>query len=75
MGFVSHRGIALILIGWSEIQQVCFLDVNLCVPFQSMTQNLLYLSNVSVTKFLRRNNVVEFSCTIKIKMLTEEATS
>ena len=36
MNFVSHRGIALILIGRSAIQQVCFFDVNLCVPVQSI---------------------------------------
>ena len=31
----SSGGIALILIRWSEIQQVCFFDVNLCVLFHS----------------------------------------
>ena len=37
MDFVSHRGIALFLIGRSAIQQVCFFDVNLCGPVHSMT--------------------------------------
>ena len=55
--FVSHRGMG----------QVCdtaglLFDVNLCVPVHSMALKLCYLGNVSVTKVLRSNNVVEFSC-------------
>ena len=62
---VSHRGIAFILTGRSVIQQVCFYDVNQCVPVHSMTKKIRYLRNVSVTKTLQSNNVVEFSITIK----------
>ena len=65
MNFVSHRGMAFILIGRSSIQQVCFFDVNLCVPVHSMAEKLCYLRSVSETKTLRSNNVVEFSCTNK----------
>ena len=38
-------------------------------------QNLLNLRNVSDTNFIRRSNVVEFSCTIEIKVLAEKANS
>ena len=40
MNFVNHRGIAFILIGMSLIQQVCFFDVNLCVPVCFFDVNL-----------------------------------
>ena len=62
---VSHRGIVFIFIDRSAIQQVCFYDVNLCVPVHLMAQKPLYLRNVSVAKTLRSDDVVEFSCTIK----------
>ena len=75
INFVSRRGMTFILIGRSVIQQFCFFDVNLCIPIHSMTYKLCYLSNVSVTKTLLSNNVVNFSCTIKTSVLTEEATS
>ena len=75
MKLACHRGMAFILIDWSAIQQGCFFDVNLCVPVHSMTKKLHYLRNVSLTKTLRSNNVVEFICTIKTLVLTEEATS
>ena len=75
MKLVSHRGMAFILIGWSAIQLVCFFDVILCVPVHAMPKKLRYFSNVSLTKTLRSNDVVEFSCTLKSFLLTEEATS
>ena len=37
MNFVSHQGIAFVLIGRSPLQKVCLFDVNLCVPVHSMT--------------------------------------
>ena len=75
MNFVSHRGMAFSLIGRSVVQQFCFFYVNLCVPVHSMTLKLCYLRNVSVMKNFLSNNVVELSCTIKIEVLTEEATA
>ena len=48
MAFVNHRGITPILIGRSAIQLFAYF-----VSFHSMTLNLLYLRNVSVTKFMR----------------------
>ena len=75
MNFVSYRGIAFILIGSSAIQQVCFFDVNLCVPVHLLALKLIYIRNVTVAKTLRGNSVVEFRCTIKtFKVFTEEAT-
>ena len=62
VNFVSHRENAFILIGRFVIRQVCFFDVNLYVPVHSMTTLNLY-------------NVVEFSCTIRIQVMAEEATS
>ena len=62
VNFVSHRENAFILIGRFVIRQVRFFDVNLNVPVHSMTFKNLY-------------NVVEFSCTIRIQVLAEEATS
>ena len=35
-GFVSYRGIPLILIGRSAIQRICVYDVYLGVPFHSI---------------------------------------
>ena len=75
MSFVSHQGMAFILIGRSVIQQFCLVYVNLCVPVYSMTKKLCYLRNVSVTKTFLSNDVAEFSCAIKTEVLTEVATS
>ena len=50
-------------------------DVNMCVPVHSVTKIICYLRKVSVTKTLRSHNVVEFSCTIIVLVLAEEATS
>ena len=38
---VSHRGLTLILIGWSAIQPVCLFDVYLFVPFHLIASPLL----------------------------------
>ena len=68
MDFVSHRGISLVLIGKSVIHLACLLNVYLLVPYLSMTKTLLYLRNVSMTKFIQSSKVVEFICTNKTKV-------
>ena len=60
MVFVSVRGITQILIGRFSMKVACLFDVYLLVSFHSMTKNLHYFKNVSVTKSIRSNYVIEF---------------
>ena len=59
MNFPCHRRIAFILIDRYVLQKACIFDVNL------MTLKICFLRNCSVAKSLRRNNVVELSCTFQ----------
>ena len=64
-----------VLIGRSAISFECLFDIYLFVPLHSMPLNLCYLRNVSVTKFIWCCNVIEFSRTIKTKVVAEATKS
>ena len=72
MGFVNYRGITFILIGMSAIQRVCLFEVCRLVPFHLIAK----ISSIKKCfSDYRSSNVVEIYCTIKTKVLAEEANS
>ena len=78
MDFASHRGITFILIARSAMQIVCLFDVISVGTLHSLAKiSVTYNRNISIplTKYIRSDSVVEFSCTIIIKMLPEEENS
>ena len=72
MDLDSHRGITLILFDCHVRDAACLL-IDDTLSFDDL--NLCYLRDVPVTTFIRNSNVVEFSLTIKTKVLTEEVRS
>ena len=77
MDFASHRGITFILIGRSAIQLVCLFEVISVGTLHSLAKISVTFRDISVslTKSIRSDSVVEFSCTIIIQMLPEEENS
>ena len=67
MNFAIHRGTAFIWLSGLAYSRLAFLLLlSVCThSFDALKTKKNYLRNVSVTKTLQSNNVVEFSCTIK----------